>query len=125
MTGVFLLLLMHGKCTLSATAVLEPACATSALPAAAGGAPPRRLPRGVVSIVEKFGADPTGKTDSTAALQRAFTASRTDNVTLFVPLGCFRLTDTVTATQPRNGRWQPIVKSTALSPLPLIFSYIF
>ncbi len=68
-----------------------------------------QLPRGVVSIVDEFGADPTGKMDSTAALQRAFVAARTENVTLFVPLGCFRLTDTVTATQPRNGRWQPIV----------------
>ena len=78
-------------------------CADSATPAA----PP--LPRGVVSIVAKFGADPTGKADSTAALQAAFTAARTDNVTLFVPLGCFKLTDTVTAEQPRNGRWQPVV----------------
>jgi hypothetical protein len=80
------------------------------LPCAAGStSPAAALPRGVASVVSEFGADPSGKADSTAALQRAFTAARTDNITLFVPLGCYRLTDTVTATQPRNGRWQPIV----------------
>ena len=35
--------------------------------------------------------------DSTAALQTAITAARTDNVTLFVPLGCYRVTDTLDA----------------------------
>eukprot|EP00756_Hemistasia_phaeocysticola_P059852 Hpha_TRINITY_DN36842_c0_g1::TRINITY_DN36842_c0_g1_i1::g.139820::m.139820 len=67
------------------------------------------LPRGVVSVVEEFGADPSGKEDSTEALQTALRAARTQNVTLFVPLGCYSVTDTLNATEPRNGRWQPIV----------------
>ena len=53
-----------------------------------------------------FGADPTGVRDSTAELQRALTAARTQNTTLFVPLGCYTVTDTLNATAPRNGRWQ-------------------
>jgi hypothetical protein len=86
----------------SAAALPTPPCADSMTAA------PPSLPPGVVSIVA-FGADPTGKVDATAALQTAFTAARTDNITLFVPLGCFKITDTVSATQPRNGRWQPVV----------------
>lgn len=50
-------------------------------------APP--LPRGVVSVVDTFGADPTGTNDATEAFQMAVTAARTDNVTLFVPFGCY------------------------------------
>ena len=64
------------------------------------------LPRGVVSVTS-FGADPTGNNDSTSALQTAITHARTDNVTLFVPLGCYVVTNTLVITQPRNGRWQP------------------
>jgi hypothetical protein len=48
------------------------------------------LPRGVVSVVDGFGADPTGVNDSTHELQRAFTAARVRNVTLFLPFGCYR-----------------------------------
>eukprot|EP01052_Picozoa_sp_SAG31_P000913 SAG31_NODE_28_length_32713_cov_39.100509_23_plen_334_part_01 len=36
-------------------------------------------------------------------------AARTQNVTLFVPLGCYVVTNTLRATEPRNGRWQPVV----------------
>ena len=32
---------------------------------------------------------PIGKTDSTAAMQKAIMSARTHNVTLFVPLGCY------------------------------------
>ncbi len=108
---MLLLLLLRAE---AITTILPTSTGASALPElpcakADLAAPPRLLPRGVVSIVDEFGADPTGNMDSTVALQRAFVAARTDNVTLFVPLGCFRLTDTVTATQPRNGRWQPTV----------------
>ena len=49
-----------------------------------------QLPRGVVSVVDGFGADPTGVDDSTHQLQRAFTAARLRNITLFLPFGCFR-----------------------------------
>ena len=94
----------------SATMLLVICCAAAQSPcrtADTPGAPP--LPRGVVSVVDGFGADPTGAVDSTAALQRALTAARTQNVTLFVPLGCYTITDTLNATEPRNGRWQPVV----------------
>jgi hypothetical protein len=67
------------------------------------------LPRGVLSLVDHFGADPTGAKDATAELQAAVTAAMRRNVTIFVPLGCYTITDTINATQPRNGRWQPIV----------------
>eukprot|EP01051_Picozoa_sp_SAG22_P016688 SAG22_NODE_2406_length_2606_cov_1.556841_1_plen_124_part_10 len=79
-----------------------PAAGTVALPAApcqAEGAPPPPLPRGVVSVVEHYGADPTGKADSTAALQAAAVDAVSKNLTLFVPLGCYTVTDTVTAAQ--------------------------
>ena len=63
----------------------------------------------MIDVVATFGADPTGATDATAALQKALTAARTTNVSLLVPFGCYRVTETLNATQPRNGRWQPIV----------------
>ena len=74
------------------------------------------LPRGVVSVIDaRFApaggasADPTGVADSTDAFQNAITASRTQNLTLWVPLGCYRITRTLNAKAPRNGRWQPVV----------------
>lgn len=67
------------------------------------------LPRGVRNAVDDFGADPTGKTDSTVALQRALTAARTQNFTVYLPSGCYAVSDQLNATEPRNGRWQPVV----------------
>lgn len=82
----------------------------AAVAACSGAWPPSPpLPRGVLSVVKHFGADPSGKMDSTAALQAALTAAMRNNITLFVPLGCYSVTDTLNATQPRNGRWQPVV----------------
>ena len=95
-------------------AALEPGLAEPPYPHAPPGCPRASieaatpLPHGVVSATA-FGADPTGVRDSTAALQRAITAARTHNLTIFLPLGCFRVTDTLNATEPRNGRWQPVV----------------
>eukprot|EP00041_Stephanoeca_diplocostata_P039365 m.1618360 g.1618360 ORF g.1618360 m.1618360 type:complete len:865 (-) comp25377_c0_seq9:4607-7201(-) len=67
------------------------------------------LPNGVVSVVHKFGADPRGVQDSTNAIQEAIIYSRTHNATLLLPLGCYVISDTLNATSPRNGRWQPVV----------------
>lgn len=70
------------------------------------------LPRGVISVLDdrfEGGADPDGRRDSTKALQDALTYGRTHNVTVFVPIGCYVVTDTLNATEPRNGRWQPTV----------------
>lgn len=54
-----------------------------------GRPPPPPLPRGVLSVVEHFGADPTGKADATASLQQAVVTARTHNITLFMPFGCY------------------------------------
>lgn len=67
------------------------------------------LPRGVISAVDAFRVDPTGQNDSTYGLQRAVTYARTNNVTIFLESGCYRVTDTINATESRNGRWQPVV----------------
>ena len=77
---------------------------------------PPPLPRGVLSAVAKFGADPSGATDSTEALQTAITAARTDNFTLFLPTGCYRVTRPLHAVEPRNGRWQPVVIVGQITP---------
>ena len=105
--------LVHGL--LSMTAVLALAvlrvlgAGAAAPPCVAAISPPRELPRGVLSVVHAFGADPTGARDSTAALQNAVTSSMRNNVTLFLPRGCYTVTETIRAVEPRNGRWQPIV----------------
>lgn len=106
---------MVARALMAALAILMASVAAASSfegPCLAPGAMPRqtKLPHGVVSVTaEEFGADATGATDSTAALQKALVASRTDNITLFVPLGCYKVTDTLLATEPRNGRWQPTV----------------
>jgi len=83
---------------------------TSSLPALPGLSPSQfsvwrddhQLPRGLVSVTD-FGADPTGKTDSTQVVQTALAASRTQNVSIFVPLGCYKISNVVNFTEPRNG----------------------
>ena len=97
-------------------------------PCAAAISPLRTLPRGVQSVVHAFGADPTGARDSTAALQKAVTAAMRNNVTLFIPFGCYTVTQTISAVEPRNGRWQPIVivgeepRSNADNPPALVLA---
>ena len=102
MSALVPLLLLLTRLQLAAAAAPTPLCHTTT------AAPPAALPRGVVSV-SSFGADPSGASDSTVALQRALVAARPQNVTLFVPLGCYKVTDTLRATEPRNGRWQPTV----------------
>eukprot|EP00927_Polykrikos_kofoidii_P029249 TRINITY_DN2532_c0_g2_i1.p1 TRINITY_DN2532_c0_g2~~TRINITY_DN2532_c0_g2_i1.p1 ORF type:complete len:844 (+),score=112.04 TRINITY_DN2532_c0_g2_i1:34-2532(+) len=97
--------MLHGAALLlglwAAVALPEPPCRKT-VPSNSS------LPLGVVSVVD-FGADPTGANDSTAALQRALDAARQENVSVFLPLGCYKVTDALNATEPRNGRWQPVV----------------
>ena len=71
--------------------------------------PHQDLPSGVRNAATEFGADPTGQTDSTRALQTAIDAAQTQNFTIFLPVGCYVVTDMLNATEPRNGRWQPVV----------------
>jgi hypothetical protein len=61
----------------------------------------RLMPEGVLDVVAHFGADPSGSTDSTAALQSALTAARVRNATLYLPLGCYRVRETLNATEVR------------------------
>lgn len=88
------------------------------LAALALSAPPPTLPHGVVSVVEGYGADPTGVRDATQAMQAAITAARTDNFTLFLPVGCYRITQTLNATEPRNGQYLASEPPTYLGAMP-------
>eukprot|EP00927_Polykrikos_kofoidii_P054845 TRINITY_DN491_c0_g1_i1.p1 TRINITY_DN491_c0_g1~~TRINITY_DN491_c0_g1_i1.p1 ORF type:complete len:873 (-),score=139.97 TRINITY_DN491_c0_g1_i1:160-2724(-) len=101
--GTLFLCLHVAACTFDAVALPEPPCTQDVVSLTR-----KPLPRGVVSVLD-FGADATGVKDSTAALQHALDAARHDNVTVFLPIGCYKVTDVLNATEPRNGRWQPIV----------------
>src|SRR4051794_29738863 len=54
-------------------------------------APPRAKPHGALSITD-FGADPTGKADSGAAIQRALDAGSRTGRTVWIPRGTFTVT---------------------------------
>ncbi len=54
-------------------------------------APPAAQPRGSVSVLS-YGADPTGQTDSTQAIQRALTAASGTGKTVWLPAGTFTVT---------------------------------
>ena len=59
--------------------------------------PHQDLPSGVRNAATEFGADPTGQTDSTRALQTAIDAAQTQNFTIFLPVGCYVVTDMLNA----------------------------
>ena len=58
--------------------------------------------RGVDGVVDvttaPFNADPTGETDATGALQSAISYALSERVTVFLPLGVYRVTDTLNLT---------------------------
>eukprot|EP00039_Didymoeca_costata_P026333 m.15726 g.15726 ORF g.15726 m.15726 type:complete len:804 (+) comp5475_c0_seq1:175-2586(+) len=55
-----------------------------------------------------FNADPTGTKDATAALQAAIDEGGRTNKTVYIPLGTYRITDTLNCTQPDDGgSWFP------------------
>ena len=65
---------------------------------------------GIVNVaLPPFSADPTGKTDSTKALQAAIEYGRRSNLTIYVPLGTYMVTDTLNCTEHLNGRQHPVV----------------
>jgi hypothetical protein len=55
-------------------------------------AKPKRKPHRALSVLE-FGADPSGKTNSTTAIQRAIDAARGTRRTVWLPRGTFTVTD--------------------------------
>ena len=83
-----------------AAAALKATLATTmaAAPAPVTGAPlPRTsLPRGVLSVTDPpWRADPTGARDATAALQAAIEEGANTRMTVFIPAGRYRVTDTL------------------------------
>lgn len=63
---------------------------------------------GVINVgAPPFNADPTGRSDATEALQAAIDAGARTNKTVFLPLGTYRITDTLNCTQPETGTWFP------------------
>ena len=54
-----------------------------------------------------FSADPTAKRDSTAALQAAIDAGYRHNMTVFLPHGVYRVTNTLNCSQTWDGTWFP------------------
>ena len=54
-----------------------------------------------------FSADPTAKRDSTAALQAAINAGYQHNMTVFLPHGVYRVTNTLNCSQTWDGTWFP------------------
>jgi len=53
---------------------------------------PKRKPHGALSVVD-FGADPTGRTNATAAIQRAIDAASATRRIVWIPQGTFTVTD--------------------------------
>ena len=64
---------------------------------------------GIVNVVHPpYSADPSGQQDSTRAIQSAVEYGRANKLTVFVPNGTYRLTDTLNCTEHRDGFLQPI-----------------
>ena len=87
-------------------------------------APPAAQPRGSLSVLS-FGADATGKTDSTAAIQDAINAGSQQHRAVYLPPGEFTVTahlmvNDVTLTGAGDGTpccTEPASASTAMRPL--------
>jgi hypothetical protein len=61
---------------------------------------------GVVDVTAKpFQADPTGKRDSTEALQKAIDFARDHLMVTFFPTGTYRVSGTLSAVKPGGGPW--------------------
>jgi polygalacturonase len=82
---------------LAAAALIATLATTMAAAAAATAPPPRTsLPRGVLSVTDPpWRADPTGSRDATAALQAAIEEGANTRMTVFIPAGRYRVTDTL------------------------------
>eukprot|EP00117_Sycon_ciliatum_P038832 scpid44997/ scgid1637/ len=65
---------------------------------------------GIINVAKPpYNADPTGVADSTDGLQLAISSAREQRMTVFVPLGTYRLTDTLNCSEHKRGRYLPTV----------------
>ena len=65
---------------------------------------------GIVNVaMPPFSADPSGQKDATQALQSAIEYGRAHRLTIYVPLGRYKVSDTINCTEHAHGRFQPIV----------------
>ena len=65
---------------------------------------------GIVNVaMPPFSADPSGQKDATQALQSAIEYGRAHRLTIYVPLGKYKVSDTINCTEHAHGRFQPIV----------------
>jgi hypothetical protein len=72
--------------------------------------------------VQTFGADPTGATDSTVAIQNAFNSAGTKGVPLYFPAGTYKISSSITATSTPtppaligDGSQTTIISNTSVS----------
>jgi hypothetical protein len=60
---------------------------------------------GILDVTQKpYGADPSGKTDSTRAIQRAVDDARDQRLVVFFPAGDYRVSDSIIANQQNQAR---------------------
>ncbi|GLY16622.1 hypothetical protein Kisp01_36370 [Kineosporia sp. NBRC 101677] len=80
-------------------------------------AAPASAPAGALNIVTGYGADPTGAADATSAVQRAVNDSRSQNKTVWIPKGTFRVTGHIIVdgvTVAGAGPWHSVLTGTGV-----------
>ncbi|MFO7904226.1 MAG: glycosyl hydrolase family 28-related protein [Pirellulaceae bacterium] len=86
-------------------ATVGPAAISLVVPGELGN--PRLAKMGFVDVTASpFSADPTGKTDSTRAIQRAIVFARDHQMVSYFPAGTYSISDTI---QCLHGRWDPAI----------------
>ena len=65
---------------------------------------------GIVNVaMPPFSADPSGQKDATQALQSAIEYGRAHRLTIYVPLGRYKVSDTLNCTEHARGRLNPVI----------------
>lgn len=79
--------------------------------------PAADLPFGYLSVID-FGADPTGVTDSTEAIQTAINEARDNNRVLWFPGGVYTVSDRLEVDQPDNNASFPgVLMGSTVDPM--------
>lgn len=74
------------------------------------------VPHGYLNVTT-VGADPSGQTDSTAALQNAINQARDENLVVWLPAGTYRISDRLEADQPdNNSRFPTVIIGSTVDP---------